>query len=224
MTVTAAALRQRVHGQVMVASLRERVHAPLTAAALRQRVHGLTAAVYDEVLHPRGKDGKWIEKLGIVLLSGVMNNQHYNNQRAKVVDIKPDPHDRKHPNVLVSMLDPESDKELGVRVIVKPDNISKAPSRKARLEDRSRAELEAQIPTSAVSPDDAALIAELRRRVHESNIQEAVRRWAEAEVTVINPNPEAVAAAEQEDLDALRARVHARARARQQQFAVAAAG
>jgi hypothetical protein len=83
-------LRRRVHAP-MIASLRERVHGTESAAAaLRARVHGnepLTAASrpWNKNLHPRGKDGKFIEKLGFVkFASGIGRKQ----DKGKVIGVK----------------------------------------------------------------------------------------------------------------------------------------
>ena len=140
--LTAAALRDRVHPErtVIAAGLRDRVHG-ITAAALRERVHGgggavpfregssaLTAATpFAEDMHPRGRDGQFIEKLGIVELFDVKGAKP--GQRGKVTQIVPTKQ-RGRPDIIVELQN--DDGSIGKSVKVKPDQIESAPE-KARL-------------------------------------------------------------------------------------------
>lgn len=125
-------LRKRVHSPLM-ASLRSRVHGgnesvPFDRAAeLRNRVHastGVTAAVgkFDTSLHPRGKDGKFIEKLGFVNFS-VGRKQ----ERGQVVGIGKGTGNNKGKTVLTIQ------KEDGSTVDVTSDKVSQAAKSKADL-------------------------------------------------------------------------------------------
>ena len=125
-------LRKRVRGPLM-ASLRSRVHGgnesvPFDRAAeLRNRVHastGVTAAVgkFDASLHPRGKDGKFIEKLGFVNFS-VGRKQ----QRGQVVGIGKGTGNNKGKTVLTIQ------KEDGSTVDMTSDKVSQAAKSKADL-------------------------------------------------------------------------------------------
>ena len=125
-------LRKRVRSPLM-ASLRSRVHGdnesvPFDRAAeLRNRVHastGVTAAVgkFDASLHPRGKDGKFIEKLGFVNFS-VGRKQ----ERGQVVGIGKGTGNNKGKTVLTIQ------KEDGSTVDMTSDKVSQASKSKADL-------------------------------------------------------------------------------------------
>jgi hypothetical protein len=125
-------LRKRVRSPLM-ASLRSRVHGgnesvPFDRASeLRNRVHastGVTAAVgkFDASLHPRGKDGKFIEKLGFVNFS-VGRKQ----ERGQVVGIGKGTGNNKGKTVLTIQ------KEDGSTVDMTSDKVSQAAKSKADL-------------------------------------------------------------------------------------------
>ena len=113
----------------------------LTAAATT-----LLAARFNPDLHPRGKDGKFIEKLGIVKL---LNTGDLSNRRARVEAIEPDPRSPGNPNIRVRLLDEQG--QPGPSVTVKPANVEQAPE-KARLNLSQRADLEPQRPTRPPAP------------------------------------------------------------------------
>lgn len=149
-------LRKRVYSPLM-ASLRSRVRggnesAPFDRASeLRNRVHastGVTAAVgkFDGSLHPRGKDGKFIEKLGFVNFS-VGRKQ----QRGQVVGIGKGTGNNKGKTVLTIK------KEDGSTVDMTSDKVSQASKSKADLSPNTGA------PNQVVAnkPDD--IYAEVQR-------------------------------------------------------------
>jgi hypothetical protein len=94
-----------------------------------QTAAGLTAADFSPDLHPRGRDGQFIEKLGIVQLFNVPGIQP--GQRGKVRSIAPNRKTPGRPDILVQ-LEPRDGKP-GKVYNVKPDNIAQAPE-KARLD------------------------------------------------------------------------------------------
>jgi Zeta toxin len=96
---------------------------------------------FDELLHPRGHDGKFIEKFGLVKLVGNLGGsggpgRAYEGQRARVVDITPDNRPGHKPDIHVQMVD-GSGKPGGRTYLLKPENIEKAPE-KARLSIKQR--------------------------------------------------------------------------------------
>jgi hypothetical protein len=91
----------------------------------------LTAARgFNADLHPRGKDGKFIEKFGLVELFDLPNMPE--GQRGKVSDIRPNKSTPGRPDVHVQLMDRKTGKP-GKTVKVKPNNIGAAPE-KARLD------------------------------------------------------------------------------------------
>ena len=99
----------------------------------------LTAAPreFSADLHPRGRDGKFIEKYGLVKLIGASakgnrgENVDLTGQRGKVVQITPDPKNPGQPEILVQLQGPKG--RPGRSIKVKPDQIVQAPE-KARLD------------------------------------------------------------------------------------------
>ena len=88
-------------------------------------------------LHPRGKDGKFIESGGMVRLSGAMGRGpdgrgvEINGRRGQVESIAADPDTPGRPNVTVRLINPDGSPSQQ-QVTVKPDNIEAAPE-KARV-------------------------------------------------------------------------------------------
>jgi len=91
----------------------------------------MTAApgMFDPDLHPRGRDGKFIEKLGLVELFDLPETEP--GQRGKVTDITPDPRTPGRPDVHVDLVGPDG--TPGKTLTVKPSNIAAAPE-KARID------------------------------------------------------------------------------------------
>ena len=118
--------------------------AALESVAEREGFHlphayyALTAArSFNPDLHPRGRDGRFIEKFGLVRLFGVTGrgkggqSVDLNGRRGRVESIEPDPKSPGRPNVKVALLD---DKGIPrASIVVKPDKIEQAPE-KARLD------------------------------------------------------------------------------------------
>ena len=100
---------------------------------------GLIAArVFNPDLHPRGRDGKFIHKFGIVKLFDVFFNgkdggTKYDGRRAKVLGINPDPKNPGKPKIRVGVLD--KDDKPSVVFDVTPDKVEMAPE-KARLKSK----------------------------------------------------------------------------------------
>jgi predicted ABC-type ATPase len=116
-----SSLRERVHGvDPIVASLRERVHGAdaLTAGPL-SKFTSLGRRAFDPDLHPRGKDGRFIEKFGFVKY--VFGNRA---KRGQVVGIRKDKSD----DVIVSVRTDD-----GVVLNVKSNQLESIPTPKARL-------------------------------------------------------------------------------------------
>ena len=102
--------------------------------------HALTALLartdFNPDLHPRGHDGKFIEKFGIVKLLGNViapdgRKVDATGRRGVVEGIDPDPRTPGRPNIRVRMID--KDGRPGPPVHVKPDGVEQAPE-KARLD------------------------------------------------------------------------------------------
>lgn len=93
----------------------------------------LTAATFDANVHPRGRDGKFIEKLGMVKLSGKVGGfgrkTDVTGQRGQVVDIIPDPKGGQ-PKIRVKLTDKNGREGT---IDVTPDMVEQAPE-KARLD------------------------------------------------------------------------------------------
>ena len=100
-------------------------------------MQSLTAA-FNESLHPRGKDGQFIEVGGLIKLfnfklKGKDGKDHdYSGQRGKVLGITPDKKSDKLPPDIRVGLGPDPNKP-SVIVTVKPDHVEAAPE-KARLD------------------------------------------------------------------------------------------
>lgn len=93
---------------------------------------GITAArIFNPDLHPRGRDGRFIEKLGIIELFDLGGNVK-DGRRGTVVDITPDPKSPGRPVIKVRVDDPNTGKTQ-MYVDVRPENIQQAPEAKARL-------------------------------------------------------------------------------------------
>jgi len=91
-------------------------------------LNGLTAASFDPNLHPRGRDGKFIETLGFVRLFDFVDKKGTRHSEAsgRVKSIKPDERNPGSPDVEVTLDD-------GSSVVVKPSQVATAPRSKARL-------------------------------------------------------------------------------------------
>jgi len=97
----AAALRARVHGDGDAVPF-DRA-APAAQEGLTAGFFHTAAKVFDEALHPRGHDGKFIEKDGFV--SGFVTRNGYDTQvnRGRVLGFMPNPEDKAHPLVEVDL-------------------------------------------------------------------------------------------------------------------------
>jgi GNAT superfamily N-acetyltransferase len=129
-----AELRSEAPRAAVVASLETAAHR--NGYDLPAAFQALTAArSFNPDLHPRGKDGKFIEKLGFVKLSGMFeapNGKRFNLEgaRGQVRSIDPDPATPGKPNVTVDLH--KNGKPVGT-LTVKPHQIEAAPE-KARLD------------------------------------------------------------------------------------------
>ena len=181
----------------------------MTAGARKHqaRRQALTAGVFSEVLHPRGKDGKWIEKLGMIELSG-LGDKKLDGHRGKVIDIVPSSKRRGEPDIKVEMVGGPGD---GKKVTVKPNNVTQAPD-KARFD-----------PSIGRDKSDQSIIEGLRERVKNWRDLADAERAANTEVTVRPVAPDLQDAADQQLIDDLRARVYGIEEAMRRRHAMAAA-
>ena len=133
--------------------------ASLEAQALQRGWHpqralqALTAADFQPDLHPRGRDGKFIEKFGLIELFGKFRTStgkeiDATGKRGRVESIQPDPNTPGRPNIRVNMLGKDG-KPVG-GLTVKPDQIVQAPE-KARLDAPLTAQDANRKPTGAKS-------------------------------------------------------------------------
>ena len=110
---------------------------------------GVTSAgTYDPALHPKGKDGKWITKLGLVDVFGLSGFQHgqrgHKQVQGQVVEIVPNPSSPGDPTIRVKMTDPRWDPaKFGETVDVKRSQVAERVKPKAKL------------PSKAPTPDIA---------------------------------------------------------------------
>jgi len=133
---------------------------------------GLTSASFAEVLHPRGMDGTFIEKFGIVDVLNFKtkdikgNPVMFNRERGEVMAIEPDPKGGE-PNIKVGFKNPKTGK-MEQFISDKPGNVKSAPKAKAHLE---RDELDA--PTAKQADDIAKQSAEESAKFeeHRQNVQ-----------------------------------------------------
>ena len=109
--------------------------ATITPAQHAELHGGITAANYVEALHPRGHDGKWIEKLGVIKLLDFKDKNlgDLSGKRGRVIDITPDPDNPDGPPDIKVGFGGTSESGPDVTVTVKPKNIEQAPE-KARIE------------------------------------------------------------------------------------------
>jgi hypothetical protein len=106
------------------AELKERNRATRTASG------ALTAAkTFNPDMHPRGRDGKFIEKFGLIELFDHPDTTP--GQRGQVTGIKPNSKTPGRPDIEVRLFD--ADGKPGQTITVKPDNIGAAPE-KGRLD------------------------------------------------------------------------------------------
>jgi hypothetical protein len=116
-----------------------------------RRVSGNTAALvaaYDPALHPKGKDGKWIKKFGLIDVFGLSGFQHgqrgHKQVQGEVVEIVPNPKSPGDPIIRVKMTDPRWDaSQFGETVDVKRSQVAERTTPKAKL------------PSKAPTPDIA---------------------------------------------------------------------
>jgi hypothetical protein len=87
-------------------------------------VHGLTAAVWNPDLHPRGRDGRFIEVMGLIQLFDFGDGP--DGTRGKVKEIRPG-RTKGNPDIDVELSD-------GRTVTVKPNQVATAPEVKADLD------------------------------------------------------------------------------------------
>lgn len=98
----------------------------------------LTAGQFNPDMHPRGMDGTFIEKLGIVDVVNFKTkvngkDETINKQRGQVTAITPDPKNPGKPDIKVVFKDPTTGENSEV-LTVKPGNVKQAPQQKARLD------------------------------------------------------------------------------------------
>ena len=133
---------------------------------IRHRL-GILAATWNPDLHPRGRDGKFIETFGFVELFGVPG--HKDGERGQVKDIKPNPDRPGDPDITVTV--------DGKDVTTRPGNLSEAPETKAKLDYFSlpEEEIDYQAEVRAVNKEAKARrvadqgtdpYEELRAKVH----------------------------------------------------------
>ena len=91
-------------------------------------LNSMTAAIWNPDLHPRGRDGKFIDVLGFVRLFDFVDRkgERHSESSGRVKSIKPDERNPGNPNVEVTLDD-------GSNVVVKPSQVATAPRSKARL-------------------------------------------------------------------------------------------
>jgi hypothetical protein len=99
-------------------------------------------AGYDPALHPKGKDGKWIEKLGLVDVFGLSGFQHgqrgHKQVQGQVVEIVPNPKSPGDPVIRVKMTDPRWDPaKFGETVDVKRSQVAQRVKPKGKLEPKA---------------------------------------------------------------------------------------
>ena len=104
----------------------------------------VTSAGYDPALHPKGKDGKWIEKLGLVDVFGLSGFQHgqrgHKQVQGQVVEIVPNPSSPGDPVIRVKMTDPRWDPaKFGETVDVKRSQVAQRVKPKGKLEPKAPA-------------------------------------------------------------------------------------
>lgn len=121
---------------------------PLTGSLAASLIAALTAA-YDPAMHPKGKDGKWIEKLGLVDVFGLSGFQHgqrgASQVQGQVTEIIPDPSKPGDPVIRITLTDPRWDPaKFGPTVDVRRSQVAQRTTPKATL------------PKKAPAPDFAA--------------------------------------------------------------------
>ena len=99
---------------------------PLTAAQriVSPTTSSLLAAVWNPDLHPRGRDGRFIEKLGWVNIFDLSDTS--DGTRGEVTEITPDPDSPGRPDITIRTAD-------GRTVTAKPENLESGAPTKARL-------------------------------------------------------------------------------------------
>jgi hypothetical protein len=138
--------------------------------AMTTALDALTAAPgsFNPDLHPRGRDGKFIEKLGLIELFDVQGLD--SGQRAKVTGITPDVNQPGNPNIGVQLVNPDgSPGRVGQ---VKPYQIQQAPE-KARIVPPPPPSPGLAPPT----PDDAPKAPEYQ------DLSSKMGRWVKGKVT-----------------------------------------
>ena len=113
----------------------------------------VTAAVWNPDLHPRGRDGKFIEKLGFVELFGVP--EHEDGTRGQVKDIVPNPDRPGDPDIVVTV--------NGKDVTTRANNLNEGAQTKARLDGAEAPETpEAEAPEAPEAPETEDSTAKAR--------------------------------------------------------------
>lgn len=192
-------LRKRVRGSsALAASLRERVRGPVSkevatdvqalAASLRERVKGadagpkaqapeaLTAARrnFNPLLHPRGADGKFIEKDSWVRW---LRPGYGTTRRGQVLDIIPDP-ENPEGRVIARVEFPDRDGKTVIHDI-QFDELERVAPPKGSIEDGSViTEDTVDVPEEQAAPTDEQLIVE-EEEDSQGGVGENMGPWTE---------------------------------------------
>ena len=130
------------------------------AAKKAARRGSLTAAFgrFSEDLHPRGKDGKWIELHGLIDVFGLSGFQHgqrgNKHVQGEVAEIIPDPKSPGNPVIRVKMTDPRwSADKFGPTVDVRRNQVQARAKPKAKLTPTTPKAPSAPTAVPQVKPD-----------------------------------------------------------------------
>lgn len=96
------------------------------------------ATTFDAKLHPRGRDGEFIEVLGLFHIIDSLNHA-INGRRGRVLDITPDPHDPNEPDIHLGLLNPDG--SVSGLATVKPRNLISVNKTKGHLGEPRRRDL-----------------------------------------------------------------------------------
>ena len=151
---------------------------------LRSRVHGdesVTAAIWNPDLHPRGKDGQFIEKFGIIKLFDYTDKKgkRRSEGRGTVLDIRPNTSTPGNPDIIVELDD-------GSRLSVKPNQVSSATDAKARLDVSDEVTPESILAENRVPTAQEIKLLDLANRPGQSGDRDPKRDYTPAEVELRN--------------------------------------